>query len=144
MYNQNVNSFSPYDVTFSGFKSAINIRQMYVLYEPPESHFAMWKNFIATGGVNSFLFASLNLHCLYHFDNNKQATTWAPLWNRPRMISVHSASFNILIFLVFFFLESTSMIQDIRYMYISYIFLGIHTRPEHRSLALVPLHRKVV
>ena len=27
-----------------------------VLYEPPENHFTVWKNFIATGGLNSPLY----------------------------------------------------------------------------------------
>ena len=31
VYFQNVNSFFPYNVPFSGFKSAINIRQMYFM-----------------------------------------------------------------------------------------------------------------
>ena len=31
VYYQNVNLFSPYNVPFSGFKSAINIRQMYFM-----------------------------------------------------------------------------------------------------------------
>ena len=34
VYYQNVNSFSPYNVLFSGFKSVINIRQMYFMNRP--------------------------------------------------------------------------------------------------------------
>ena len=33
---------------------------VFVLFDPTETHFKLWKNFIATGGVNSLLFTSLN------------------------------------------------------------------------------------
>ena len=34
---------------------------VFVLFDPPDTHFKVWKNCIATGGVNSLLFTSLNL-----------------------------------------------------------------------------------
>ena len=56
----NANSFSPYNVHFSGFKSAINIRQMYFM-NPLKLH-GVKEFHTSTVGLNSFLFTSLNFN----------------------------------------------------------------------------------
>ena len=48
VYYQNVNLFSPYNVLFSGFKSAINIRHANVIYDPPATSVSEWKYIIAS------------------------------------------------------------------------------------------------
>ena len=61
VYFQNVNSFSPYNVPFSGLKSAINIRQMYFMNPlKPTSRCEE-----TTGGLNSLLLTSLNFSLVY-------------------------------------------------------------------------------